>query len=90
MPDNASRRTVVLDIVNSSSARLHPWLLRIFPFLRWRALITRDTLRADTMAGLVGAAIVLPQGVAFATLAGMPPQYGLYAAMVPAVVAALF
>ncbi|MBI4203706.1 MAG: SulP family inorganic anion transporter [Betaproteobacteria bacterium] len=42
------------------------------------------------MAGLVGAAIVLPQGVAFATLAGMPPQYGLYAAMVPAVVAALF
>lgn len=90
MPDNASRRTVVLDIVNSSSARLHPWLLRIFPFLRWRALINRDTLRADTMAGLVGAAIVLPQGVAFATLAGMPPQYGLYAAMVPAVVAALF
>ncbi|HJQ61655.1 MAG TPA: SulP family inorganic anion transporter [Burkholderiales bacterium] len=89
MPDNARRRTVVLDIVNSS-ARLHPWLLKIFPFLRWRALITRETLRADTMAGLVGAAIVLPQGVAFATLAGMPPQYGLYAAMVPAVVAALF
>jgi SulP family sulfate permease len=90
MPDNARRRTVVLDIVNSSSARLRPWLFRIFPFLRWRALITRETLRADTMAGLVGAAIVLPQGVAFATLAGMPPQYGLYAAMVPAVVAALF
>ncbi|MBI4191672.1 MAG: SulP family inorganic anion transporter [Betaproteobacteria bacterium] len=42
------------------------------------------------MAGLVGAVIVLPQGVAFATLAGMPPQYGLYAAMVPAVIAALF
>ncbi|MPZ46141.1 MAG: STAS domain-containing protein [Betaproteobacteria bacterium] len=42
------------------------------------------------MAGLIGAVIVLPQGVAFATLAGMPPEYGLYAAMVPAVVAALF
>lgn len=42
------------------------------------------------MAGLVGAIIVLPQGVAFATLAGMPPQYGLYAAMVPAAVAALW
>jgi SulP family sulfate permease len=42
------------------------------------------------LAGVVGAAIVLPQGVAFATLAGMPPQYGLYAAMVPAIVAALF
>ena len=34
--------------------------------------------------------VVLPQGVAFATLAGMPPEYGLYAAMVPCVVAALF
>ena len=34
--------------------------------------------------------MVLPQGVAFATIAGMPPEYGLYAAMIPAVVAALF
>lgn len=80
----------MLDIVNSHPARFHSWLEKLFPFLRWRALITRETLRADAMAGLVGAAIVLPQGVAFATLAGMPPQYGLYAAMVPAVVAALF
>jgi SulP family sulfate permease len=37
----------------------------------------------------VGAIVVLLQGIAFATLAGLPPQYGLYAAMVPAVVAAL-
>ena len=42
------------------------------------------------MAGLVGAAIVLPQGVAFAAIAGMPPEYGLYTSMVPAVIAALF
>ena len=47
-------------------------------------------LRADLLAGLTGAIVVLPQGVAFATLAGMPPQYGLYAAMVPCIVAALF
>ena len=47
-------------------------------------------LRADLLAGLTGAVVVLPQGVAFATLAGMPPQYGLYAAMVPCVIAALF
>ena len=52
--------------------------------------MTRETLRADAIAGLIGAAIVLPQGVAFATLAGLPPQFGLYAAMVPAIVAALF
>lgn len=69
---------------------LHHWLPRLFPFLGWRQRVTRETLRADIIAGLVGAAIVVPQGVAFATLAGMPPQYGLYAAMVPAIVAALF
>ncbi len=53
-------------------------------------MVNRDTLRADGLAALAGAVIVLPQGVAFATLAGLPPQYGLYAAMVPAIIAALF
>ena len=67
-----------------------PLALRLFPFLAWRDRITRDTLRADLLAGLIGALVVLPQGVAFATLAGMPPQYGLYCAMLPAVVAALW
>jgi len=42
------------------------------------------------MAGLTGAIIVLPQGVAYALIAGLPPEYGLYAAIVPAIVAALF
>ena len=65
-------------------------LTGIFPFLSWSREMDRFTLRADAMAGLTGALVVLPQGVAFATLAGMPPQYGLYAAMVPAVIAALF
>ncbi|WP_333840643.1 SulP family inorganic anion transporter, partial [Pelomicrobium sp.] len=66
------------------------WFLTAFPFLRWWPRVTRETLRADLAAGLTAAIVVLPQGVAFATLAGMPPEYGLYAAMVPAVVAALF
>jgi sulfate permease, SulP family len=61
------------------------------PFLDWLPLLKdRTILRADVLAGLTGAIVVLPQGVAFATLAGMPPQYGLYAAMVPCIVAALF
>ena len=47
-------------------------------------------MRVDLLAGFTGALIVLPQGVAFATIAGLPPQYGLYAAMIPAVIAALF
>ena len=63
---------------------------RFLPFLRWLPHVDRGTLRIDFMAGLTGAVIVLPQGVAFATIAGLPPEYGLYAAMVPAVVAALF
>jgi SulP family sulfate permease len=53
-------------------------------------MVTRASLKDDAMAGLTGAMIVLPQGVAFATIAGLPPEYGLYAAMMPAVVAALF
>lgn len=62
----------------------------LFPLLRWWPSVNRTTLRADLLAGLIGAIIVLPQGVAFATLAGMPPEYGLYAAMMPAIIAALW
>jgi SulP family sulfate permease len=60
------------------------------PFLEWWRSITSDSLRGDAVAGLTGAIIVLPQGVAFATIAGLPPEYGLYSAMIPAVIAALF
>jgi len=67
-----------------------PALLRLLPFLSWWPRVTRQTLRADATAGLISAIVVLPQGVAFATLAGMPPEYGLYCAMVPAMIAALF
>jgi SulP family sulfate permease len=58
--------------------------------MRWWPSVNGNTARDDAMAGLTGALIVLPQGVAFATIAGLPPEYGLYAAMVPAVIAALF
>ena len=62
-----------------------------FPISRWLpALREPGAARADALAGLTGAIVVLPQGVAFATLAGMPPEYGLYGAMVPCVMAALF
>src|SRR5574340_1280545 len=66
------------------------WVYRMLPFLRWWPSVNGSTTRDDAMAGLTGALIVLPQGVAFATIAGMPPEYGLYAAMMPAIVAALF
>ncbi|MBI5784387.1 MAG: sulfate permease [Rhodocyclales bacterium] len=65
-------------------------LQKLLPFLRWWPLVTRKTARDDMLAGFTGALIVLPQGVAFATIAGLPPQYGLYAAMMPAVIGALW
>lgn len=74
-----------------TAANSHPqWLLRLFPFLDWLPRVNRQTMSADLTAGLTGAIVVLPQGVAFATIAGMPPEYGLYAGMIPAIIAALF
>ncbi len=61
------------------------------PFARWLPEYQKPgVVRADLLAGLTGAIVVLPQGIAFALLAGMPPHYGLYAAMVPCIIAALF
>ncbi|MGH8797608.1 MAG: SulP family inorganic anion transporter, partial [Caldimonas sp.] len=56
----------------------------------WLRIVDRHTLRADLVAGILGALLVLPQGFAFATLAGLPPEFGLYTAIVPCAVAALF
>lgn len=64
-------------------------LRKYLPFLEWLPE-ARSGFRNDFTAGLTGAILVLPQGVAFAAIAGMPPQYGLYAAMIPAIIAALF
>ncbi|OWF66383.1 hypothetical protein B6A14_04110 [Polynucleobacter hirudinilacicola] len=61
------------------------------PFSKWLPEYQiPGTIRADIFAGLTGAIVVMPQGIAFALLAGMPPHYGLYAAMIPCLVAALF
>jgi SulP family sulfate permease len=66
------------------------WWNWFLPFLHWLPKTSKKDIRADLSAGLTGAIVVLPQGVAFAAIAGMPPQYGLYAGMIPAVIAALF
>ncbi len=65
------------------------WQL-FFPFLGWLPSVNKNTIRADIMAGLTGAVIVLPQGIAYAAIAGLPPQYGLYTSMITPVIAALF
>jgi SulP family sulfate permease len=70
----------------SPDAKKERSLKKFFPFLRWRQMVTRRSLRADIVAGITGAIIVLPQGVAFAIIAGLPPEYGLYSAIVPAII----
>jgi SulP family sulfate permease len=62
----------------------------IFPFLFWEVRPTRDSIKADIIAGITGAVIVLPQGVAYAMIAGLPPVYGIYTAIVPAIIAGLY
>ncbi|MBF0212936.1 MAG: SulP family inorganic anion transporter [Magnetococcales bacterium] len=72
---------------SSSHSRLLPIF---FPPAKWWHRVTPSNVKADLIAGVTGAIVVLPQGVAFAAIAGMPPIYGLYAGMIPAIVAALF
>lgn len=61
-----------------------------FPFLSWWPKVNASTLKSDILAAITGAIIVLPQGVAFALIAGLPPEYGLYTAMITPIIAALF
>ncbi|MEJ2466023.1 MAG: SulP family inorganic anion transporter, partial [Candidatus Thiodiazotropha sp.] len=76
----------VLSVDRGSAAALR----RLLPFFLWLPRVNRNSFKDDLIAALTGAIVVLPQGVAFATIAGMPPEYGLYAGMVPAIIAALF
>ena len=61
----------------------------MLPFLRWPRPSTA-LLRGEAMAGLTVGLMVIPQGVAYAQLAGMPLVTGIYASMLPALVAVLF
>lgn len=65
-------------------------LRRLVPVRPWMTRVDRCTVRADAMAGLTGATIVLPQGIAFAVIAGLPPEYGLFTAMIVPIVAAIW
>lgn len=66
-------------------------LNKFFPFLNWiNELKDPQILRADMVAGLTVALVLIPQSMAYATLAGLPEVYGLYIAFVPVFVAALW
>ena len=65
------------------------WLLRLFPFLAWFP-IHPAILRADLIAGITGALVLVPKAMAYAQLAGLPVYFGLYTAFVPAFIGALW
>jgi len=60
-----------------------------FPFLRWFPF-TADTIRADVIAGITVALLLVPQSMAYAQLAGLPVVYGLYASIVPVIIASMW
>ncbi|EOB3569227.1 sodium-independent anion transporter [Vibrio vulnificus] len=68
----------------------HRQLSLLFPFLKWLPSVNVQSLQADFWAGLTGAIIVLPQGIAYAMIAGLPAEFGLYTAIIPAILASLF
>lgn len=68
----------------------HRLLYRFLPFLTWLKGYQVNTLRNDALAGITVAVVLIPQSMAYAMLAGMPPVYGLYAAAVTPLVGALW
>jgi MFS superfamily sulfate permease-like transporter len=63
---------------------------RLLTVLSWPAVYKMASLKADILAGLTVALVLIPQSLAYAELAGLPPYYGLYAAFLPPLVASLF
>jgi SulP family sulfate permease len=64
-------------------------LMRFFPFLAWLPM-KRDAVRADIVAGITVALVLVPQSMAYAQIAGLPAHYGLYTAFLPVLVAGLW
>jgi len=60
------------------------------PFLSWIRTYNRRHIKADLLAGLTVAVVAVPQCMAYALIAGLPVQYGLYAAIVPAIIGSLW
>jgi SulP family sulfate permease len=63
---------------------------RLLPFLDWMKGYRVSTFQSDALAGLTVAVVLIPQAMAYAMLAGLPPVYGLYAAAITPMVAALW
>lgn len=62
----------------------------IFPILGWLPSYKKKWLKGDVAAGITVGVVLIPQGIAYAMIAGLPPIYGLYAALVPPLIYTIF
>ena len=65
-------------------------LKNIFSYIEWPQKYDGTSLKMDILAGLTVALVLIPQSMAYAELAGLPPYYGLYASFLPPMIAAVF
>jgi SulP family sulfate permease len=65
-------------------------LRRYLPILTWGAEYSRRTCANDLIVAAIVTIMLIPQSLAYALLAGLPPQFGLYASMAPLVLYAIF
>ncbi len=76
--------------MNYSSTKSFRIISQFLPAINWFQYFNFHNVRADLVSGLTVALVLIPQSMAYAQLAGLPPYYGLYAAFLPPVVAAVF
>lgn len=63
---------------------------KVIPILEWLPNYNKSLFKGDLLAGITVGIILIPQGIAYALIAGLPPIYGLYCALVPQVMYAIF
>ncbi|MEQ8241547.1 MAG: SulP family inorganic anion transporter, partial [Cyclobacteriaceae bacterium] len=66
------------------------FIKKTFPITQWLPSYKKSQLNGDVFAGITVGIMLIPQGMAYALIAGLPPVYGLYASIVPQVIYALF
>ncbi|SHK91653.1 sulfate permease, SulP family [Roseovarius marisflavi] len=69
---------------------MHPYLIRYLPILKWGGAYDRTALGNDLIAALIVTIMLIPQSLAYALLAGLPPEAGLYASIAPIILYAIF
>jgi len=77
-------------MIDHLSKQIRALAQRALAFPSWGPLLTRENLRHDAVAAITTTTVMVPQGIAFAAVAGLPPEYGFFSALIPPIFAALF